>query len=131
MSEETRSGRPSAVLLLATVTAFVPGCGSEEGAWRQLEQLPFDEGTVAFEWMPDAGAGRLRIRHADGRVERVVYEGRIVNDGGSITLDNLRPRTDRPPELVLCLNGSGQEDVIVRINVRTGTAIELERRCAE
>jgi hypothetical protein len=118
--------------LLALTLLVLSACGSDEPDWRALEPLAFGDDTLSFEWAPSPlafGPASLRVRLRTRGSESIIYEGRIANDGVDIGYENLLPVVDRPPELFLCLNGAEQDDLYVRIHVKTATVVEAAREC--
>jgi len=77
------------------------------------------------------GPEYLRIRWPGDEEAEPLYLGEIANDGVELTLDNIRPDPSDAPNLRLCLNGTGQGDLYVRINVNSSTVTEIPRECTD
>lgn len=122
--------RALSTLMLLTLAA----CGSEEPEWHSLEPASFGDDQLVFEWAPgsaETDPASLRVRLLERDSESIIYEGSVANDGVDIGYDNVLPQIDRPPEIVMCLNGSQQTDLHVRINTKVGTVIEAQRVCTQ
>ena len=120
-----------AVLLTGVLLA---ACGSDDPEFETLAELPHGDATIRISWTTGSlamAAAPIRISLIEGETERLLYEASIGNDGGALTLDNFRPVADRPPLLMLCLNGAEQADVSVRIDTNNGTIIESDQECAQ
>ena len=127
---DRRCSRRSLVAWLASVVpVLIVACGSGGPDYRPVDTLAMDEGSLEVEWAPGDAAAYVRLRKVDGGADVVLYEGRISNDGGTITLDNIRPDVSQPPTLHLCLNGSEQEDLYVRVDMSSLMVVEIEREC--
>lgn len=124
-------GRSGTWLLI--VAATLAACGSGDPKFRLIETITSNKNPIILEYAPSAlafGSATIRIRLDVGESGTVLYEGKISNDGGDITMDNIQPNLGKG-YLWLCLNGVEQEDVSVRIELATGLVIEEERHCSD
>ena len=120
--------------LILAFAVMVSACGSGDRDYQVLETIDSPGGPIILEFARSElafGTADIRVRAAGEISDTVLYEGRISNDGGAITLDNFRPISSKPGYLWLCLNGVEQEDVAVRIEFETGLVIEDERHCSD
>ena len=125
------SFRTGVILGLAAILA---ACGSGDKDYRVVDTIESQEQPIVLEFAPSSlafGPADIRVTRGSGPETAVVYEGKISNDGGDITLDNLRPIADKPGFLWLCLNGVEQNDMFVRIDYASSAIVELERPCVE
>lgn len=114
---------------IAALGVLVAACGSEVDSIR-LEPLDYDGRRLTAEWHnSDATAASLRLYIDGENGEELLWQSQIDNGGEALTWDNLRPVTDRPPELILCVNGSGQPDRALRIDTNTRIVVQMERTC--
>lgn len=114
---------------LAAATLGIAGCGDGE-RYRVVATADTPAGELVFETAP-AGAGgpaELRVRRA-GEDGAVVYVGEIANAGEAIGPGNIQPESGPGGVLWLCLNGTGQPDLAVTLNLDTGLVIEDPRPC--
>ena len=119
---------PALVVLLLTLVA---ACESQRSP-QTLQPIDFDGQALRVEWDP-AADGRIAVTLvlATDVGDELLYSGEIANGGQPVTWDNFRPVTDHPPELILCINGSGQPDQSVRIHSKVKTVIAVERACKD
>ncbi len=111
---------------------LLAACGSEGSGFATLTELPFGDDTVRIDWSEaEAGGASIRVVLLADENERLLYETGIVNDGGELTPDNVRASIGPQSELRLCLNGSGQPDVSVRIFPESSTIIESDQACTQ
>jgi len=119
--------------LLTASTVLVTACGSGEPDYRAIETLDLGRMNLIVEAAPgetrDAPA-LVRVRRERARVG-VIYEGTIDNGGEPVGVDNIRPDASRAGYLWLCLNGSGQADTLVGINLDSGLVIEDPKPCRD
>lgn len=118
---------------LIIVAAALAACGSGDHDFRVIETITSNKNPIILEYAPSAlafGSADIRIRLDVGESGTVLYEGKISNDGGDITIDNIQPNLGKG-YLWLCLNGVEQEDVSVRIELATGLVIEEMRHCSD
>ena len=133
---------PTPIILRRRMPRFVStltliglaACSSEGPDWRSLEPVAFGDDRLVFEWAPasdesEAAAVRVRLISADR--ESIIFVGSVANGGVDLDYGNLRPQADKPPEIVMCLNGSQQDDLHVRINTKVGTVIRSQRDCTQ
>ena len=100
--------------------------------YDQISNVTVSERQIGIDAAPQEesdGPEFVRIRYADDEQADPLYLGQVANDGVELTLDNIRPDPSDAPNLRLCLNGSGQRDLFVRINVNTTTVTEIQRDC--
>lgn len=121
------------MLLTTSLAALVgvSGCAEPLSA-NVLQPVEYDGRALRAEWDhadEDRISVKLILEADDG--DDTLYEGEIANGGQPVTWDNFRPVTARPPELILCVNGSGQPDLSVRIHTTIKTIITVERACKE
>ncbi|MDH4107601.1 MAG: hypothetical protein OEW35_04745 [Gammaproteobacteria bacterium] len=117
---------------LLTITGLVlTACGPGGPDYRLVETLEAGRQTLFVEAArgeSDDAPGLVRIRRK-GVDNGLIYEGRVANGGEAIGADNIRPDASRAGYLWLCLNGSGQGDVAVSINLGNGLVVEDPRPC--
>ena len=92
------------LILTMLAGGLLTACSSGEQEFETLAELPHGDATIRISWTvgPLAfAAAPIRISIVEGEGERLLYDGRIGNDGGALTLDNFRPVVDRPPVLML------------------------------
>ena len=125
---------PAQQIFLAGLCAALSACGSGEKDFRVIESIESQDQSIILEYAPNElafGPADIRVSTELNGDTLVRYEGQISNDGGDITLDNLRPNTSKPGYLWLCLNGVEQSDVIVRIDFSASMVVEEERHCSD
>ena len=118
--------------LVLGVVSVIAGCGGD--GFDSLQTISVDTRSVIIEAMQDPmddGSTGVRIRRVDELSDVVVYEGSVANDGEDLTLDNIRPDLRSINDLRLCLNGSAQEDVYVRMDVVVRSVSSIERPCTQ
>lgn len=111
--------------------AAVASCSSEI-KYDTLDTLQSENVSVVIEAASkpqDDGSVAVRVRRIDARGDIVVYDGSVANGGEPLTLDNIRPDLRSPSDLRLCLNGAGQADLSVRMNVLVRFIASNERIC--
>lgn len=122
------------IALLIMVSALAAACGSGP-EYGEIVQVQVVDRQVAIDVAPQVerdGPAFVRIRDTAAGVEDPpLYLGEVANDGEDLTLDNIRPDPSDAPNLRLCLNGSGQSDLYVRINVNARTVTEIARECTD
>ena len=124
--------RRSGICLIVAAATLV-ACGSGDTEFRLIETITSNKKPIILEFAPSHakfGSADIRIRLDVGESGTVLYEGKISNDGGDITVDNIQANLGKG-YLWLCLNGVEQEDVSVRIELATGLVIEEERHCSD
>ncbi len=115
------------------VALLLAACGSGEPDFEALTELAFGDGTIRIDWLEgdaESDAASIRVVLLEAESERLLYEAGIANEGVALTPGNVRPGVGPLSELTLCLNGTGQADVSVRINPKTNTIIESDQACA-
>ena len=125
---------PAQQFFLASLCAAFSACGSGEKDFRLIESIESQNQSIILEYAPSQlafGPADIRVSTEENGDTLVRYEGQISNDGGDITLDNLRPNTSKPGHLWLCLNGVEQSDVVVRIDFADRMVVEKERHCSD
>ena len=100
-----------------------------------LQTLTSDGTTLLIEAAEEAGDDEttaVRVRRMMPEVDEgiVVFEGAIANANEPLTLSNLLPDLRSPSDLRLCLNGSGQADVYIQMNVQVRVVSSRERICS-
>ena len=129
-----RAGLVPGIQRLATLTGalLLVACGSEGSGFATLTELPFGDDTVRIDWSEaEAGGASIRVVLQEDDSERLLYETGIANDGGELTPENVQAGIGPQSELRLCLNGSGQPDVSVRIFPESSTIIESDQACSQ
>ena len=124
---------PAQQFFVASLCAAFSACGSGEKDFRVIESIESQSQSIIFEYAPSRlafGPADVRVSIEENGDTFVRYEGQISNDGGDITLDNLRPNTSKTGHLWLCLNGVEQSDVVVRIDFAARLVVEEERHCS-
>lgn len=124
--------RRSGICLIVAAATLV-ACGSGDPEFRLIETITSNKNPIILEFAPshtEFGSADIRIRLDVGESGTVLYEGKISNDGGDITVDNIQANLGKG-YLWLCLNGVEQEDVSVRVELATGLVIEEERHCSD
>lgn len=112
--------------------ALLTACGSEGAGFSTLTEMPFGDDTVRIDVSEaDSRAASIRVLLLAGDSERLLYESDIANEGVELTPDNVWAGIGPQSELMLCLNGAGQEDVSVRIYPTTNTIVESDQECAQ
>jgi len=113
--------------------ALLAACGSDGPDYETIETLTLGRQTLLVEVAEgerDDAPGLVRVRRRD--VEGgVIYEGTVANGGEPVGIDNIRPDASRPDYLWLCLNGAGQGDLAVSINLGNGLVVEDPRPCRD
>ena len=131
-SEHSR--RFGIALWLIVPAAFAASCGSGPN-YVEIVQLTVVDRQVAIVTAAHEerdGPELVRVRDVDaGTEEPPLYLGEVANGGEDLTVENIRPDASDAPNLRLCLNGSGQNDLYVRINVYSKTVTEIPRECAD
>ena len=125
---------PAQRIFLASLCGAFSACGSGEKDFRLIESIESQNQSIILEFAPSQlafGPADIRVSTEGNGETFVRYEGQISNDGGDITLDNLRPNTSKPGHLWLCLNGVEQSDVVVRIDFAARMVVEEERHCSD
>ncbi len=120
--------------ILACMSIALSACGSGDKDFRVIASIDSHGQTITFEFAPSQlafGPADIRVSTGESDATVVRYESQISNDGGEITLDNLRPNSSKPGHLWLCLNGVEQADVVVRIDFGANLVIEAQRPCAD
>lgn len=113
--------------------SLLVACGSDGPDFETVETLALGRHTLlieAAEGEGDNAPGLVRVRRQD--VENgVLYEGAVANGGEPVGIENIRPDASRPDYLWLCLNGAGQRDIAVSINLGNGLVVEDPRPCRD
>ena len=120
--------RTSVLCLAAALTA----CGGDN--FEALQTFPVADQSIIIEAAgrpADDGAMPVRVRRVSELEDIVVFEAAIANDGEDLTLENVRPDLRTVNDLRLCLNGTGQEDVYVRMDVIARISSKTARNCTE
>jgi hypothetical protein len=118
---------------VAVAGACLAACAPGERQWSIIETVEGGDVAVVVEFSPSEttpGMADVRVRAGEGP-DNVLYEGSIADVDGNISVRNIRPDARRPGHLWMCLNGPGQQDLVVRIDLATGLVIEEQRFCAE
>ena len=118
--------------LAVALPAILPGCGGNQ--FEALQTYPVDGQSIVVEAAgrpSDDGATPIRVRRVTELDDIVVYESSVANGGEDLTLDNIRPDLRTVNDLRLCLNGSGQDDVYVRMDVIARITSATARQCSE
>lgn len=121
------------VRLLTTSTVLMAACGTGEPDYRTIETLELGRATLVVEAAPGEtrdAAALVRVRREGARTG-VLYEGTLDNGGEPVGPGNFRPDASRPGHLWLCLNGSGQADTLVGIDLDSGLVIEDPKPCRD
>jgi hypothetical protein len=119
----------SRCLYVGLMSVFA-GCGGDK--FDQLESYSVNTTSVIVEAARrsmDDGSTGVRVRRVDELSDIVVYEGSVANDGEDLTIENVRPDFRSVSDLRLCLNGTGQEDVYVRMDVLARSVSSTEQTC--
>lgn len=114
------------------VAVLFSACGGDK--FEALQTYPAAGQSIIIEAAgrpADDGATPVRVRRVSELEDIVVYESSIANDGEDLTLDNVRPDLRTVNDLRLCLNGSAQEDVYVRMDVVARISSATARKCTE
>jgi len=118
---------------LMLTCSMLAACGSDGPDYETVETLTLGRQTLlieAAEGEGESGPGLVRVRRKD--VEGgVLYEGTVANGGEPVGIENIRPDASRADYLWLCLNGAGQRDVAVSINLGNGLVVEDPRPCRD
>lgn len=117
--------------LLSLPVVVLVGCGSGPD-YDQIGTVSVSGREIGIDVAPQEesdGPEYVRLRNLADEEGDPLYLGEVANDGVELTLDNIRPDPSDAPNLRLCLNGSGQGDLYVRINVNSSTVTEIPRDC--
>ena len=123
--------RTSRNLMLSCL--LLAACGSDGPDYEIVETLTLGGQTLLIEAAEGEGEdapGMVRVRRKDAE-DGVLYEGAVANGGEPVGIDNISPDASRPDYLWLCLNGAGQRNVAVSINLGNGLVVEDPRPCRD
>jgi len=124
----------SAGMCLSIIAVMMAACGSGDPDFQIIDTLATQDGPIVLEYAPSGlalGPATIRLRLDVEKSDTLLYEGKISNDGGAITAENIQVDTSKQGYLRLCLNGVEQADIAVRIELATGLVIEEERHCSD
>lgn len=126
--------RQRLILWIVAPAALAASCGGGPH-YEEIQQLVVADHQLAIDVASREerdGPEFVRIRYVTaGEEDPALYLGEIANGGEDLSVDNIRPDSSDAPNLRLCLNGSGQGDLYVRINVNSKTVTEIPRQCSE